>query len=359
MVLTRRAYRAISRWLPNEVIIEIIQFTAKADQAALCRVSKLFHDLCLPILYREVHLKSYGCAAAFCSIIMKNPIRADAVRSIIAPDFDEAGFRLFPALRSLLHTPPQLIQRLEHLSVTIDEFDPFLTQCTFPHLVTCELRLLSGNSPPPDDLVVSFLVRHPTLTRIHLRNHRTLLQTSSPKIQLPNLQYYTGNAPLLLHLNANCLREASVRWFQAQYADAEKIIIALGSLTRASVPFRLSNEDVRHKPGLMDSLSRHMPHMQSLRLREVLDRPVWNEFENAITSFLGRFTQLAYLAIESSRPNPSVWQFEPENRIIVETWGNACPTLEACCFNGRAWRKVDRNWETFPIDEFRIVAGFT
>ncbi|KAJ6566982.1 hypothetical protein B0H19DRAFT_1139059 [Mycena capillaripes] len=277
MVLTRRAYRAISRWLPNEVIIEIIQFTAKADQAALCRVSKLFHGLCLPILNREVHLKSYRCAVAFCSTIVKTPIRADAVRSITVSGFDEGGqLRLFPAMRSLLNTSPQLMQRLEHLSVTIDELDPFLAQCTFPHLLTCELYLLPVNSPPHDDPVVSFLSRHPTLTRIRLRNHRTL-QTSSPKVQLPNLQYYTGNAPLLLHINSNCLREATVRWFHVEEADVEKFIIALGSLSQASVPFRLSNYHFLHNPGLIDSISRHMPHIQSLQLHEVLlDRPVWD-----------------------------------------------------------------------------------
>ncbi|KAJ6548162.1 hypothetical protein DFH09DRAFT_1087283 [Mycena vulgaris] len=48
MFLTRRAYKSISRWLPNEIITEILA-ASQADQASLCRVSKLFYALCRPL----------------------------------------------------------------------------------------------------------------------------------------------------------------------------------------------------------------------------------------------------------------------------------------------------------------------
>ncbi|KAJ6511008.1 hypothetical protein C8R45DRAFT_965887 [Mycena sanguinolenta] len=84
MVLTRRAYRQsmeISRWLPNEVLVHIIQLSSKADQASLSRVSRLFHDLCLPVLYRIVEIKCDDAVDSFYSAIIKNPSRGDFVRS--------------------------------------------------------------------------------------------------------------------------------------------------------------------------------------------------------------------------------------------------------------------------------------
>ncbi|KAJ7100512.1 hypothetical protein C8R44DRAFT_888321 [Mycena epipterygia] len=85
MVLTRRAHKAISRWLPNEVLTEIIEVVPNlADRASLCRVSKLFHALCLPILYRVVHLDvNLHSAVTFSSSLKENPARADAIRHLI------------------------------------------------------------------------------------------------------------------------------------------------------------------------------------------------------------------------------------------------------------------------------------
>jgi hypothetical protein len=58
MVLARRADRSISQWLPNEIITQIIQASSASDQAALCRTSRLFHALGVPVLYRVVELLS-------------------------------------------------------------------------------------------------------------------------------------------------------------------------------------------------------------------------------------------------------------------------------------------------------------
>ncbi|KAJ7675138.1 hypothetical protein B0H17DRAFT_1207877 [Mycena rosella] len=74
----RRAYKAISQWLPNEVLTEIIQAATQEDQASLCRVSKLFHALSLPVLNRTVRLAHYASASAFSSAIIENPTRGQA-----------------------------------------------------------------------------------------------------------------------------------------------------------------------------------------------------------------------------------------------------------------------------------------
>lgn len=82
MVLTRRQHKAISRWLPNEVIAEVMRAAPKPDQAALCRVSKLFHGLATPIVYRVVELKELSFLLKFSSVILSNPNLAGFIRSL-------------------------------------------------------------------------------------------------------------------------------------------------------------------------------------------------------------------------------------------------------------------------------------
>ncbi|KAJ7100505.1 hypothetical protein C8R44DRAFT_947005 [Mycena epipterygia] len=81
MVLTRRAYRAISRWLPNEVVTEIIQAAPQKDRTAICRTSKLFYGLSVPVLYRVVDIDTHTSLSSFSAAISSNPNLAKAVRS--------------------------------------------------------------------------------------------------------------------------------------------------------------------------------------------------------------------------------------------------------------------------------------
>ncbi|KAJ6456939.1 hypothetical protein C8R45DRAFT_943410 [Mycena sanguinolenta] len=75
-----------------------------------------------------------------------------------------------------------------------------------------------------------------------------------------------------------------------------------------------------------------------------------------MTECLPRFTSLVYLAMDSSNLC-SPLTTKDMDRPIVKGWGKACPTLEACCLNHSAWRKVDGRWKVFPVKEFRALAG--
>ncbi|KAJ6585598.1 hypothetical protein B0H19DRAFT_1110245, partial [Mycena capillaripes] len=85
MVLTRRQHKAISRWLPNEIIAEIIQVAPTADRAALCRASKLFHGVGVPVLYRVVNVRRES-TDAFSRTILANRLLAGLVRSLSVTD---------------------------------------------------------------------------------------------------------------------------------------------------------------------------------------------------------------------------------------------------------------------------------
>jgi hypothetical protein len=105
MVLTRRGYKAISRWLPNEIITEIVCAVPWADQASLCRVSKLFHGICLPVLYRVVQLKSARGITSFCNTVPSNPAIAGYVRSLTAGPVEASSAAVYDVIcNNALHT---------------------------------------------------------------------------------------------------------------------------------------------------------------------------------------------------------------------------------------------------------------
>jgi hypothetical protein len=68
-------------YFPNEILTEILRAVPQSDQTALCRVSKLFHALCLPILYRVVHLKDLKSIDSFCSSVLSNATARESLRS--------------------------------------------------------------------------------------------------------------------------------------------------------------------------------------------------------------------------------------------------------------------------------------
>ncbi|KAJ7675153.1 hypothetical protein B0H17DRAFT_1140466 [Mycena rosella] len=116
----------------------------KKDQASLYRVSKLFHALCLPILNRTVRLAHYASASAFCSGIIANPSRGQAV-CFFAVSYMHSWSNIVdrPApLRQLLIQPMKLMSRLEYQSVNayvLKRSDRFtLLQLTFPRLLACD-----------------------------------------------------------------------------------------------------------------------------------------------------------------------------------------------------------------------------
>ncbi|KAJ6510755.1 hypothetical protein C8R45DRAFT_395776 [Mycena sanguinolenta] len=215
MVLTRRAHRRrmdISRWLPNEVIVQIIQHSAQADQAILARASKLFHDLCLPILYRVVKIADFpDTIASFHSAIIENPSRADVVRSFtLVRPHDNLNHFSIQSRRDLLIATLKLMLNLDHLSVSRMALNEYyrrilLAECNFPRLSSCDIWVPRYSSTtPPADLVAGFLARHPNLKRVHLHSHPAMDVDVEPsvRISLPNLEYYAGDAAFFFPINA-------------------------------------------------------------------------------------------------------------------------------------------------------------
>ncbi|KAJ6510992.1 hypothetical protein C8R45DRAFT_965816 [Mycena sanguinolenta] len=296
MVLTRRAYRQsmeISRWLPNEVLVHIIQHSPKADQASLSRVSRLFHDLCLPVLYRVVKIKDSRAVTSFCSSVLENPSRADIVRSFAA----DWPYSYSQRPRSdLLLTSLKPMLRLNHLSLCASALDNrhsliLFEECNFPQLISCDIWAPLGSSGDGlskgqmSDSIVLFLTRHPTLKRVHIHSILKMVASPSIRVSLPNIESYEGDAGLILAIDANALKSVQLIWFNDVDTEGstEKIILRVSSMIKSNVPLVISHKYMGDHRGsrivsrIVTSMSEHMRHPRTLRLQSLRQTVGLNE----------------------------------------------------------------------------------
>ncbi|KAJ6511017.1 hypothetical protein C8R45DRAFT_1207790 [Mycena sanguinolenta] len=376
MVLTRCAYREsmeISRWLPNEVLADIIQHSPKVDQASLSRVSRLFHNLCLPVLYSIIEIRHPDICVLFVSAIVENPSRADLVRSF-AVDFSHDPTILPTPCSDLVLASLKLMPRLDHLFLCAFALDGrhaviLFEEFNFPQLTSCDIWAPWGTyggsltTKQKSDSVALFLARHSTLKRVHIHPAEMLVPSRSIRASLPNLQCYSGYAALIPTIDASGLQSAHLNWFNN--ADTEEIILAISLMAKPDFPFVFSHTylgDPRDSPLnlIVTSMSKHIPHTRILRLRSLTAT-----FEIAaqdaichVTKCLPHFTDLVYLTMEwGINPSTADNLLSDMGRTAVEGWGNACPTLEACRLNHYAWRKDNGRWEECPINKFRVLVG--
>ncbi|KAJ7612162.1 hypothetical protein FB45DRAFT_939998 [Roridomyces roridus] len=243
MVLTRRAHKArmvIARWLPNELLARIIDYAPRPDQAALCRVSKLFHALTLPVLYREIEIDTTEQPAivieSFCSAMMK-PGRAEVARQFILTFGTDEEFFSNPVLRLYggLTGSIRLMHKLEHLHL-IDlstsppnAFSYLFREITFPRLSIFRLGLQTGNKEYSAALV-QFFARHPNITEVCLWMPELPWSTTAVGSCLPNLQQYEGSAEFLPHISSRGVKCARVPgWIHS--LDDGGTVAALKSVT--------------------------------------------------------------------------------------------------------------------------------
>ncbi|KAJ7654313.1 hypothetical protein B0H17DRAFT_1100047 [Mycena rosella] len=334
MVLTRRAHRDISRWLPNEIITEIVQAAPRSDQIPLCRVSKLFHALTLPALYRDVRIETGASDLAFRSAVMSNNALAELVRSYTLVS-------LISRATPLLVDSLTALTRLEDLrilafSMTHAHFEELL-DCTFPHLTKCRLLKILCIQDFDD---MGFW---PPTARIPLLNLTELWCPVKlvPSIITPNLQ------------------RARLLWNDREVdpSAVEKTFVALKSMTSSDTPFVCSNDNCDHYfAEIVDSISRNMPYTTTLRL-SLWDSPSSNEIISQFAHCLPRFRCLAFLCLRyMDDVGDAFWNNEGD-QMVVHSMDDACPTLQSLRFYERAWRKVNQTWETYPVKDFDALAG--
>ncbi|KAJ6488025.1 hypothetical protein C8R45DRAFT_995277 [Mycena sanguinolenta] len=365
MILTRRAYKSISRWLPNEVICEVMQATQPSDQVVFCRTCKLFNALGVPVLYRAVNLTDYTSLDGFCSTILSNPSKlAELVRSftVTCRRGNETQERIQVTVLRLSNCVKMLL-KIESLKISLPHIHVLsqhagqLLSGTFPSLSHCMLPAV-GILSQPEAALASFLTRHPILKSLWIESSLagSRPSTSAP-IPLPNLERLRAPAKILSSIIATQLKEVRLSWGRLEPVDAT--FAALKPLARSDVPFICSVSCWGYGyNGIVDSVSTHLPHTKTLHI-EIMNLDLFSEPHDMFASIprlLSRFTNLAFLSFTNYTSAPHVFSgngAEDQIRAFVDV----CPTLQACGFDEDAWRKVDGVWERFPIDDFLVLAG--
>ncbi|KAJ7643594.1 hypothetical protein FB45DRAFT_1020425 [Roridomyces roridus] len=374
MVLTRRAHRArmlITLWLPNEVLTEIIRCTPQSDQATLCRVSKLFHALVLPILNREVVFifQDNDCSCHqllenFSRAFLENPERADAAQftSICRSRDSDAKINIDLLLQAM-----KLMNNLEHLSFH-DWHQPTIAarlamaRLMFPRLSFC--RMMGDFSASDAAHLVAFFAQHPSITRVCMLSrglgHSDDSESFEPQQSiLPHLKQYEGRQ-LLFHKLAtrelravrfgpcNQLTTSDVQTLKARIDHAFPLILSLRLLDGGL-------ETAREH--ILSPLSAGIPNIRSLQLQTPpIDSSCMGPLKDMAMQ-LAQFRHIAYFAVTDRRH-----QFldVASAEAVFQTWTAASPTLQGCCIGEVALMKVDeKKWEQWSVDEFEEQAGFS
>ncbi|KAJ7612241.1 hypothetical protein FB45DRAFT_1009431 [Roridomyces roridus] len=375
MVLTRRAHRdrmQITRWLPNEVLIEVIDHAPGIpDLESLSRVSKLFHALTLPVLHRFIVLDtgrlSNDGLKSFCAAMLKHPQRAQATRSMnVTFDNDFSQFPDYDLIFQIL----KLMKKLEYLClIDFSQILPTMAahlgdSLSFPDLRTCRLGLASEDKKNEAPLL-RFLVSHPHLTHVRLwvpGFHDA--ESAQLRTCLPNLRHYQGTAGFLPYVSSNALTKARVAGWGGAFDD-ERIAESLKVMTADSDGALVLSNDCHFADGdaLRDnltSLSLHIPYVTSLQIRSWTLQFDMEVLEN-VSGSLESFNRLIYFALNYTNSEARFVGDDDHSRRrqnVALKWAETCPTLKACCIVDVAWRKVDDRWEEYQREDFEIETGF-
>ncbi|KAJ7123260.1 hypothetical protein C8R43DRAFT_43556 [Mycena crocata] len=189
--------------LAPETLEEIIGFAPPAAQRALCRVSSLWHALCVRTIYADIVLSSPPAVVKCCRTLASNPTVAAAVRSFEIVYRRGLGSPELPPFYALVAHTLQQTHNLHRLSLRVP--DPVyatavLSSChSLPrlgHFETCEGVLTES--------LVAFLNRHPRIRFLQLgapahatqhssaSNSDALNRHSQAQISLPHLEYFMG-----------------------------------------------------------------------------------------------------------------------------------------------------------------------
>ncbi|KAJ7275657.1 hypothetical protein C8J57DRAFT_1223816 [Mycena rebaudengoi] len=340
-MLTRRAAKCILRFLPNELLTEIIANAAPADQVALCRVSKLFNRLARRVLYRTLALSSPRAVLTCCHSLVSNPELALLVKSFDISASKLDGYRIYDAI-DLISATLACTANIEALTLVFACGAPSFIECidsrTFPALRRLVLRADLDAEPA----LLVFLQRHPRIGVLKLfgpaASFDALLSATGVPC-LPDLKYLKATAavfPALLAPGGGGmpphLTGAEISW---KLADPLDPLPPLRALTAYSASL---TKLVCYRPGpnleLIALVAQHLPRLAVLKDHRA-------ETLTTIRTALARLSALRVFHYTYAR-----FVHRVHDRATVAWWAADCPALRQCTLNGVIWkwRVATREW---------------
>ncbi|KAJ7687271.1 hypothetical protein B0H17DRAFT_1180915 [Mycena rosella] len=209
------------------------------------------------------------------------------------------------------------------------------------------------------DMLASFLIRHPGLENLRIPTSFYAPGQSSPSDRIPLLRLQQLECPskILPSIVAPRMKRVKLYWDACDddldVGEIENTFVALKAMIPSDVPFICSNDGCNENLStVVDSLSRNLPHTRTLQLY-LYNCPLWDWVVGHLKDCLPRFMGLTFLSLHGSWVELSIQEEEEGINVLSD----ACPTLEACRLHQRAWRKVEGMWETYPLTDFDALAG--
>ncbi|KAJ7743513.1 hypothetical protein DFH07DRAFT_36142 [Mycena maculata] len=260
MVLTRRAYKSITRWLPNEILSEVVQWVTPPDLVALCQTSHLMKGIATPLLYRAVSLSKISGMKRFITTMERHandPVsKAEHVRQFcihqFAPNIPENILQKITLVLSYFSrlTSLQLFSLNNH-------FPELLRTAHFPSLTDFRCHVL----PRLSSSLSSFLNRHQTITDLYLCRIFDDAMPTLDHIHLPNLHTISmpgSFIPCLVHDDTNVVIMC-IFWFPDQLDNVEIALPALCRLSSADKHALDAHCDRSHEPWFIGLAAKNMP----------------------------------------------------------------------------------------------------
>ncbi|KAJ7657770.1 hypothetical protein DFH06DRAFT_1297766 [Mycena polygramma] len=365
MVLTRRASKCIIRWLPNEVLTEVVQYLmplnsdseSYEDLLALCRTSRLLQGLTTPVLYRDLRLYTIFDIHACFSTLRAHATsqRAQFVRRLVMGDLDgDADIELSADLIRELAPVWHGLCHLQHLELSVvGPLSSLLQESHFPELTELKSTVPASFS----EALRSFINRHSTLTSLDLvRGGTNTVIPNFGTISLPHLKRYTALGCFVSNLVvANKTLQTLVIFMDHEWrADDPRLahkFAVLGDCIAPVAPTAgpqpcltlcyTSSSLLEHD--LLRYIAQGMSHIPVVKILTPYIH-LSEESAQTIASTLTRFSGLRTLDWISFLKDRRDIQEMQDDRPIIESWGRASPSLASIELYGGLWKRVANKW---------------
>ncbi|KAJ7773584.1 hypothetical protein DFH07DRAFT_801233, partial [Mycena maculata] len=354
-VVTRRASRCIIRWLPNEILTEVIHhLDSYRDLLALCLTSRLVCALATPLLYETVNLATVPAVSSYFSALqISSHARPELVRKLhIGQETEDLPLpselvdEILPAFQGFRH--------LQHLTLFIPvPISPVLWDAHFP-----ALRQLRSTVDPFNSISFrNFIRRHQTLTELEVFRLPTAPPRAGPipnlgPISLPNLKLFAGPACFASALVVNTkIFEFATIVFLPDDPGLAVTLTPLGPGTAGVAPIAICIISNDSPEATLQCISQIVPHVAIVKLHKLKTRTFGLASPDAVRNIaqtLTRFTSLNILSFSGfvldEDEGVEAERLERDAGII-ESWAEACRTLWSVDFHGRKWKRtVDEVW---------------
>ncbi|KAJ7501108.1 hypothetical protein B0H11DRAFT_2375200 [Mycena galericulata] len=355
---------------PTELLDEIAQRTPRRDLPALCGAGdRRVHAVCLPYLYKSVHIYSDAALERFCDTVRGNPdvsvlvktLRIRILWATRAPILSKDRRVACATALGGLHALETL--ELELLADRNIHLLPHLPRTAFPRLRTL-IATLSHDLGP-------FLRAHPSIERLSVGGPRRAshYRLQIPPVRLPLLRVFEGPEVLARAVIPGSRVVAPTVWWDPKLIRRTPHPNCLAFLARPQTGSVAELCSVMNGWGSPKPtfVAANIPRVNCLRFRNLRRDSSQEQRERFLADLLAALPslrRLSRLVLEEPcrRPADVARTFDGEWKLLWK-WSDACPSLEDCTMlSGVRWQRSSMaQWlpvEGQPLESSQVFASW-